>query len=379
MKTKTSIIKYIGLIGLLVILLMVSCQQTYQPGEDIQELDEQKIEVSEIEALLRFIDNSGDYINTKEVPNLVSAEEVFENLQKFFVIDIRSKEEYVKGHISGAVNVQMSDIMNYLDDKVAASVYDKLVIICDNGQSSAYTTGVLRLIGYSNAYSMSYGMTSWNQKLDNWSSKLSSSYISRLEQKSYPVEGMHSYPPLNTGETCGAEILNARGKTLLNTPFQKLKISAGRIFKELDEFYIIAYMSKEMYDLGHIPGSYNYIPHQDIKKATLLNTIPSDNKKILVYDYTGQSSAFLVAYLRLLGYNAFTMPLGMNSFMYNTLSIRNKNAFKASERVNDFPMVIGENPTDKEFEKEMKTGKTSTVKKKPVIKRQKKEVSGGCS
>lgn len=375
---KTSMIKYIGLIGLLVVLLMVSCQQTYQPGEDIQELADQEIEISEIEALLRFIDNSGDYINTSGVPNLVSAEDVYENLEKYYVIDIRSKEEYVEGHISGAVNVQMSELMKYLNDKVAPSIYDKLVIVCHNGQMSAYTTGVLRMIGYSNAYSMSYGMSSWNAELDNWSSKLSSNYISKLEQKTNPVEGMHSYPPLNTGETCGAEILNARGKTLLNTPFQKLKISAGRIFKELDQFYIIAYMSKEMYDVGHIPGSYNYIPHQDIKKETLLNTIPSDNQKILVYDYTGQTSAFMVAYLRLLGYNAFTLPMGMNSFMYNTLKLRNKNAFNASERVNDFPMVTGENPTDKEFEKEMKTGKTTVIKKKPIIKRKKKEVSGGC-
>jgi len=370
--------KLYSLLAISLVLLVSSCQQGYQPGKNIEELPEQKIDIPEIDALLRFINNSGDYINNGGVPNLVSAEDVFYNSNKYYIIDIRKKDDYVDGHINGAVNVQPNELIKYLDEKVAASVYEKLVIVCANGQSSAFVTGVLRLIGYSNAYSLSYGMSSWNKSIDKWSSKISSKYIPRLETKTNPVEGMHEYPPINTGETCGAEIMDARGYTLLNTPFQKLKISADRIFKELDKFYIIAYMPKEMYDIGHIPGAYNYIPNQDIKKETLLNTIPSNNQKILVYDYTGQTSGFLVAYLRLLGYNAFTMPMGMNSFMYNTISIRNAHAFKASEIVNDFPMIKGENPTDKTFEKELKAS-TPEVAPKKFVKHKKKEVSGGCS
>lgn len=369
---------YTILISLMLVLLISSCEQRYEPGKNISELPEQKIDVPEIEALLRFIENSGDYINTPGVPNLVSAEDVFYNQNKYYIVDIRDHENYIAGHINGAVNVQSYDLIKYLDEKIAASVYEKLVIVCSNGQESAYVTGVLRLIGYSNAFSMSYGMSSWNKTLDKWSSKLSSKYIKQLERKSNPVEGMHEYPPINTGETCGAEISDARGYTLLNTPFQKLKISADRVFKELDQFYIIAYMSKEMYDVGHIPGAYNYIPHQDIKKETLLNTIPGNNQKVLVYDYTGQTSGFMVAYLRLLGYNAFTLPMGMNSFMYNTLDLRNANAFKASEKINDFPLITGENPTDKEFEKELKST-TSSAKPKKIVNRKKKEVEGGCS
>lgn len=360
------------------VLFVISCQQSYQPGKDIVDIPEQKIDIPEIDALLQFIENSGDYINNSGVPNLVFAEDVFYNSNKYYIIDIRKNKDYKNGHINGAVNIQAKEIVNYLEEKVAASVYEKIVIVCENGQSSSYVTGVLRLIGYSNAFSLSYGMSSWNKSLDFWSSKLSSKYIPRLETKTNPVEGMHEYPPVNTGETCGAEILNARGFTLLNTPFQKLKISSDRIFKELDKFYIIAYMSKEMYDLGHIPGAYNYIPNQDIKKDNLLNTIPSDNQKILVYDYTGQTSGFLVAYLRLLGYNAFTLPMGMNSFMYNTLNLQNANAFKASKIVKDYPLIKGVNPTDKKFEKELKVS-APAVQSKKIVKRKKKEVEGGCS
>ncbi len=369
--------KYIIILSLVVFSILTSCRQAYSPGKNIDVVPDPKIDVSEIEALLTFIDNSGDYINSAEFPALVTAADVYENLGKYYIIDIRPHEEYVDGHISGAVSVNTSEIIKYLEDIVAPSVYEKLVIVCHNGQSSAYITSILRLIGYSNAFSLSYGMSAWNKSLDNWSSKLSSDFINQLELKANPIEGQHPYPALATGATCGAEILDARAWTLLNTPFQKLKISAERAFKEHNDFYIIAYMPKDMYDVGHIPGSYNYIPQQDIKKSTLLNTIPSD-KKVLVYDFTGQTSAFIAAYLRMLGYNAFTMPMGANSFMYNTLKLRNRNAFIASEKVNDFPLVAGENPTDKSFEKDINPAKNKPGAPK-ISRSGKKEVSGGCS
>jgi len=371
--------RYIFIFSLLIALVFNSCQQGYQPGKGIKIVPEGKIDIPEIEALLSFVDNSGDYINTSSMPNLVSADDVYENLNRYFIIDIRDRELYKAGHINGAVNVDMSLLLDYLDKKVAASVYDKLVIVCTNGQSSAYVTGVLRLIGYSNAFSLSYGMSTWNPKLDKWSSKISNKYTHLLEKTNNDLLKTYDFPPIKTGGTCGAEILNARGVTLLNTPFKRLKISADRLFKELDEFHIMAYMPKEEYDKGHIPGAFLYEPRVSLTKDALLNTLPSNNKKILVYDYTGQKAAFVMAYLRLLGYNAFFMPMGANSFMYQKLKANKKPIFVAKDRVFDFPMVKGNAPTDKAFEKEIKTNGPAPVKKKKVVRRKKKEVEGGCS
>jgi len=360
-------------------LFFQSCTQSYEPGKNIQTIKEDTINIPEIEALLRFMNNSGDYINSKKSPSLVSSDDVYDNSSNYFIIDIRPHEQYVKGHISGAVNIAMPHVIKYLEEKVAPSVYEKLVVVCTNGQSSAYTTAVLRLLGYSNVYSMKYGMSSWSPSLDNWSSKISSQYIGKLERKENAVEGMYPYPAISTGKHCGAEIMEARATTLLNTPFQKLKISADRAFKDSDEFYIINFWPKDRYEVGHIPGAYQYTPHKDLNSKTLLNTIPN-NKKILVYGYTGQTSAFVMAYLRLLGYNAFTLPFGANSFMHNTLALRNWNAFNKATKVNDFPLIKGENPTDKAFESNINAG-ASTKKaspKKKIVRRKKKEVEGGC-
>ncbi len=364
------------LIGL---LAFSSCTESYAPGKNITDVEVQIPDVPEVEAVLRFLNNSGDYINSKKFPSLVSADDVFENLNKYYIIDIRSEEAYKAGHINGAMSIQTHELMVYLEENVAPSIYHKLVVVCSNGQASAYVTTVLRMVGYSNMYSLSYGMSSWNKSLDKWTPNLSSKYISKLETKTNLTEGMHPYPVINTGEHCGAEIMESRALTLLNTPFQKLKISADRVFKNPDDFYIINYWPKERYDVGHIPGAYQYTPRKDINVNTLLNTIPPD-KKILVYGYTGQSSSAIAAYLRILGYNVFTMPFGANSFMYNTLKLRNWHAFIGADKLNDYPLVKGENPTDKAFEKDINsTQKRKEVASKPVVRRKKKEVEGGCS
>jgi rhodanese-related sulfurtransferase len=363
----------------LITILFSSCDNYYNPGLNIEIVKEDTVKGPEIDALLRYIKNSGDYINSKSTPNLVNAEDVYENLTNYFVVDIRSHEEYVDGHINGAVNVKIDKLIDYLEKNVAPSSYKKIIIACHSGQSSSYATSILRLLGYSNAFSIKYGMSAWNRALDKWSSNVSNKYANKLDITDNPKSKIISYPEINTGQHCGAEILEARAKTVLTTPFHNLKISADRAFTDTS-FYIINYWPKEKYLKGHVPGAIQYTPKQDLADTSFLNTLPTD-RKILVYAYTGQHSAFVVAYLRLLGYNAFSIGFGANSFMHDVLVSReNWNGFKATEKLNDFPMIKGENPTDKKFEEQIKnTGNAGGgAPKKAIKKHKKKEVEGGC-
>lgn len=362
-------------------MILSSCTNTYNPGLNIKTISEDTVATeSEYEILMRFIPNAGDYINSKAVPSMVSAEDVYENLNKYLVIDLRSASKYKEGHINGAVNVIPSELLDYLDEKVAASTYDKLVLACTSGQTASYVTGVLRLIGYSNAYAMKYGMGSWNRTFDKWSLSVSNKYANQLETKDNPKAKVSANPVLETGHTCGAEILESRARTLLNTPFKKLMIKADRAFSD-NGFYIMNYWPVSKYEKGHIPGAVQYTPKKDLKADKFLNTIPSD-KKVLVYCFTGQHSAFTVAYLRMLGYNAYTLGFGANSFMHTTMVSKSGwHGFKASEKLHDFPLITGPNPTNKAFEKSINTVASKPVPekaKKKVVKRKKKEVEGGC-
>jgi rhodanese-related sulfurtransferase len=64
---------------------------------------------------------------------------------------------------------------------------------------------------------------------------------------------------------------------------------------------------------GHPPSSVFYMQsngyYSDLRSTSYLQTIPS-SKDIVVYSKYGHSSAFVVAYLRLLGYNAKSLLFG---------------------------------------------------------------------
>lgn len=367
---------------LVIALFFTSCDRYYNPGLNVKTIKEDTTSgvVNESDLLIKFINNSGDYINSKGVPNMVSAEDVRENINNYFVVDIRSHENYIAGHINGAVNVQTDSIIKYFDTKISPIIYDKVVIACYSGQSASYVTSILRLLGYNNVYAMKYGMGAWNRTLDHWSKRVSNKYANKLEVTDNPKGKIMPYPELKTGKHCGAEILEARAKTVLSTPFYNLVINADRAFSDTS-FYIINYWPKEKYLKGHIPGAIQYTPKHDLNDTTFLKTLPT-NKKILVYCYTGQNAAFTIAYLRLLGYNAFTIGFGANSFMHDVLVSREHwHGFKAADKLNDFPLVKGENPTDKKFEKQIKNANNASsggAPKKPIIKHKKKEVEGGC-
>ncbi len=363
------------IIILVIVISLTSCEQYYNPGLNIKTVQEDTINIPEIDALLKYINNSGDYINSQNVPNIIEAIDIYDNLESNYIIDIRTHEEYVDGHINGAINVKPSEIIDFLDKNVSPSEYKRLVITCHTGQSSAYVVGILRLMGYNNAFSLKYGMGAWNKSLDKWSENISNKFANNLDTVVYKKEKSTNYPQIKTGKQCGAEILEARARTLLNTPFSNLKISAERAFSDTS-FYIINYFPIEKYKKGHMPNSAQYTPKEDLKTSTFLNTLPT-NKKILVYCFTGQNSAFVVAYLRLLGYNAFTLGFGANSFMNSTLVSREGwSGFVAKDALNDFPLIKGESPTDKQINVGTKQEVKPTAKK--IVKKEKKSVSGGC-
>ena len=53
--------------------------------------------------------------------------------------------------------------------------------------------------------------------------------------------------------------------------------------------------------------------------------------------------------------------------------------FKAAEKLNDFPLITGEEPTDKKVNVGKGTfSDDKPKKKKKVVRRKKKEVEGGC-
>ena len=277
---------------------------------------------TEADLLMEALVAKGDYVNSRQFPSMIKAPTLYSSLDSgTLVIDIRDEETFAEGHIKNAVNVKFSDLPSYFENTIRPFEYDKIVIACYRGQSSSYTTCLLRLMGYGNVYSMRWGMVAWNPDLagDNpWSKMVSSEFTSRLEttENQSPVAGV--YPDPGTGKSSGEEILKDRISKLFADGLSDVFISAEDVFAAKDSFFVINYERKDKYDSGHIPGAIRYKPGGTLGIPEEMLTIPSD-KDVVVYCGTGHNSAFATAYLRLFGYKAHSLKGGNNTFMHDKM------------------------------------------------------------
>jgi rhodanese-related sulfurtransferase len=299
-----------------------------------------KTEVNEAEVLATYLEVNGDFINTSAPATKTAVDvnnAVLANDASWAVIDIRSASDYANGHIKGAVNVTLKDIVTYYEANNLSSK-GTVVIACYSGQTAGYATCLLRLLGYSNTYDLLFGMSSWNSATASyWSNAISNGKASDLVTTETAKNAAGNLPTLSTGKTTGAEILRARVEALLGTaaPFDDIKLSNTSLFSDLSSYYIVNYWSATDYATGHIPGAVQYTPKADLKLAASLKTLPT-NKKVVVYCYTGTTSSFVATYLKVLGYDAKTLLYGMNGMAHDTMPGKK---FDPTADVHDYELV----------------------------------------
>jgi rhodanese-related sulfurtransferase len=268
---------------------------------------------------LDYLEESGDYVNSRQFPSMISPEAANESLSdKTLVIDMREPEVFAKGHIKGAVNVEIESLPDYFAGKIKPFEYDKIILACNSGQSSGYATLLLRIMGYGNVYSLRWGMSGWSPKMDNkWLEGISSKYEALLDTTTYEKAAPADFPLINTGKSTGAEIFDSRISGIFNE-YHDATITADSVFAHPEKYYIINYDRKDKYETGHIPGAIRYKPGGTLGILAEMQTIPAD-KEVVVYCATGHNSAFVTAYLRLFGYKAKTLRFGNNGFMHDKM------------------------------------------------------------
>ncbi len=291
--------------------------------------------------LLKDLEQNGDYIKSKNFPSLIKASIVQESLNsKMLVLDLRTAVQYSNGHIKGAVNKTFEELPGYFETGIKPFEYEKIILICEDGQVSSYTTCLLRLMGYGNVYAMRWGMSSWNGSYaaEGWMKGVSGKFESALETRVNERPAALSLPDLKTGKSTGEAVGKARFSKLFEEGTGCVLISAEEVFNSPQKYFIINLERKDKYEDGHIPGAVRYKPEGTLGLAEEMATIPAD-KTVVVYCGTGHNSSFATAYLRLLGYDARTLKYGNNGFMHDKM-VAQKTAlswlpFTAAD-VNDF-------------------------------------------
>jgi rhodanese-related sulfurtransferase len=301
--------------------------------------------INEAQVLAEYLEANGDYMNTS-APSIVAASAVYTDLNANppteYIIDLRSSTDFQAGHIAGAHNVALGDLLTHVRGVSNISSFNRVVIVCYSGQTSAYGTALLRLMGYSNAISMKWGMSSWDSTfaLTKWYANISNSRASQFVTTATAKGQAGNLPTLATGKTTGAEILEARVVNALAAGFTPATVSNSTVFGNPSGYYIVNYWPVTEYnDPGHIPGAVQYTPRSDLRLASALKTLPT-TIPVVVYCYTGQTSAFITAYLRLLGYDAKSLLWGANGMIYDVMVTRSMATFKAAE-IMGYPYVTG--------------------------------------
>ena len=302
---------------------------------------EPPVSTGETEILLEFLEGNRNFVNTDAAPAIVTADEVKKNLKnpKYHIIDIRSDTWFEYGHIKNASNVQSTDLLTYFENSITPADFDKIVLVCYSGQSAAYFTSLLRIAGYDNAYSMNWGMSSWRVDFaeNSWLKNTKDDFADKVVTAARDKGPKGTLPALSTGKTEAEAILRARLEELFATPYKESIAKSSDVFANPDSYYIVDYNRMDRYEKGHIPNAVQYEPNGSLTSSADLMTLPAD-KKIVVNGTTGQETAYVVAYLDVLGYDASNIAYGANSYMHKTLKDNGWGAFTKKE-VNMYPVV----------------------------------------
>jgi len=288
-------------------LFFVSCEK----DDD----DDDLIEVNPTEVLAKYLDQQ-NFINSN-AQKMITAEALHSDIvagTDVKIIDVRAEDDYNNGHIEGAVHVSVPNALSYVEE-AGITKDDKIVFICYSGQGAGYLSSLFRALGY-DSYDLKWGMSSWHSDFAGpMSANTTNTYATQFETDAYDKNPEGELPEITVTATDGAEILYERAQDVVKE-WGDGKISNAEVFGNLDNYYIVNYWSPEHYNLGHIPGAIQYTPTDAFTLAEDLKTLPTD-KPIVVYCYTGQTSAHVAAYLRLLGYDAKSLLYGVNGMSYD--------------------------------------------------------------
>lgn len=307
-----------------------------------------------------FLQN-GDYINQETTPAILNAAEVYPMLanKNILIVDVRPAEQFVEAHIPGAINVQPADLVDFMLHRIEAPAFDAIVFVDNRGQVSAYVTAITRLLGFDNTFSLRFGLSSWNEAFatQGWDLAIGTNLEGKLEKTPHPQAAPTQLPALQTKGASAYQIAVEQAKKLLAAPSNSFLKTYQEVIDPANNFYIVNYWPIDKYlQVGHLPGAVQYNPKSSLHPEKDLRTLPLD-RPIAIYCYTGQHSANVTAYLRMLGYDAYSLIYGSNSFIHETLKNNEKKAghYWSDVHKNNLPLSGGKQETPAAIDVEVKS------------------------
>lgn len=95
--------------------------------------------------------------------NINQGIEEFKSVQGAVLLDVRTKQEYIEGHIPGSRNIPLQRIVN-----IDSTIIDKdtpLYVYCYSGSRSNQAADLLKKLGYTNVTNIG-GIASYSGKIE---------------------------------------------------------------------------------------------------------------------------------------------------------------------------------------------------------------------
>lgn len=281
-----------------------------------------------------------DYMaaNTMDLPDViasgvVTAASVNADKSPYYIIDLRSAADFAAGHIEGAVNSTVKDVLTAAQNAGTKTV----LLVCYTGQNAAYANVCLRLSGYKTSKIMKWGMSAWGPAFDKWTANVSDQAVNHTNwstTNTIKTPTAFSLPTFTATAKEGTEILKERVRAALDKGFQNVK--PVDVLANPANYFIVNYWTEaDVTKYGHIKGAYRLNETLKLTDAVGFKNLNA-SAVVVPYCWTGQTSAMVAAYLTVLGYDAKGLFAGANNMIGSKLE---KNSWTLEKSTTNFPTV----------------------------------------
>lgn len=84
------------------------------------------------------------------------------NKEDAVVVDVRSRDDFRRGHISGALNVAVAEIKKGNIDELAKHKAQPIIVVCATGQSAGDSAAHLSAAGFERVSVLKDGISGWS-------------------------------------------------------------------------------------------------------------------------------------------------------------------------------------------------------------------------
>ncbi len=237
----------------------------------------------------------------------------------YTVLDIRSATDFAAGHISGAINTTLGDILTAAEGNAAGT--NGYLVVCVTGQTAGHAVMALRLMGY-DAKVLKFGFSGWNTTFEGpWAGSTGNNGIGHANWTTGADPGRSTYdhPDWESETTDGAALLAERVEAALAGGFKAVlgHTDASSVLEAPANYQIFNFWTMDEYTtFGHFDGAVQLKPISLVDDEL---TAIDPSLQGAIYCFTGQTSSMVTFWLNVLGYDMSSIKYGVNALNYDAL------------------------------------------------------------